>query len=50
MQLPEACLLDLDGVLIDTEGLHSEAWTKAASLFGEHLTEEQLMMLKNLLH
>ena len=46
MQLPEACLFDLDGVLLDTEGLHSQAWSKAAASFGTKLSENQLMHLK----
>ncbi|WP_320667764.1 HAD family phosphatase [Prochlorococcus sp. MIT 1307] len=46
MNLPKACLLDLDGVLLDTEELHSEAWSKAAAIYGTKLSEEQLMLLK----
>jgi hypothetical protein len=26
MGLPAACLFDLDGLLLDTEPLHSQAW------------------------
>ena len=46
MQLPEACLFDLDGVLLDTEDLHSQAWSKAAEVCGAKLNEEQLILLK----
>ncbi len=46
MQLPEACLFDLDGVLLDTEDLHSEAWSEAAKSFGTELRDDQLILLK----
>ncbi len=46
MCLPKACLFDLDGLLIDTEPLHSEAWASAANFFGTTLSEAQLMSLK----
>ncbi len=46
MDLPQACLFDLDGLLIDTEPLHGEAWSKAASIFGAKLSEDQLMKLR----
>ncbi len=46
MLLPHACLFDLDGVLIDTEPLHSRAWKEAAASFGTKINEEQLKLLK----
>jgi len=46
MHLPAACLFDLDGLLLDTEPLHSEAWQQAAQRFGLHLTVEQLLALR----
>jgi HAD superfamily hydrolase (TIGR01509 family) len=46
MPLPAACLFDLDGLLLDTEPLHSEAWQRAAHSFGLHLTGEQLLALR----
>ena len=46
MDLPEACLFDLDGVLLDTESLHGQAWSHTASAFGTKLSKSQLMMLR----
>ena len=46
MNAPQACLFDLDGVLLDTESLHSQAWSEAARNFGAKLTTKQLMLLK----
>ena len=46
MKRPVACLFDLDGLLLDTENLHGEAWYKAAASFGTELTQEQLLMLR----
>ena len=46
MDFPKACLFDLDGVLLDTEGLHKKAWFKTADTFGTKLSEEQLMQLQ----
>lgn len=46
MHFPQACLFDLDGVLLDTEGLHSEAWLRTAAIFGTKLSEDQLLKLK----
>ena len=43
---PLACLFDLDGLLLDTEPLHSEGWSGAAAHFGGQLSEEQLQQLK----
>ncbi len=43
---PEACLFDLDGLLIDTEPLHGKAWSEAAKAFGENLSESQLKLLR----
>ncbi len=44
--LPEACLFDLDGLLLDTEPLHAQAWSQTASLLGQKLNENQLIALK----
>ena len=46
MYLPQACLFDLDGVLLDTEELHSEAWSKSAAEYGIILTLDQLNSLR----
>ena len=46
MQLPAACLFDLDGLLLDTEPLHAEAWQQAASHFGRPLAAHELMALR----
>ena len=46
MPLPAACLFDLDGLLLDTEPLHSEAWQQAAHHFGLGLTAPQLLGLR----
>ncbi len=46
MDLPKACLFDLDGVLLDTEKLHSAAWSKAAASYETELSEDQLRLLK----
>ena len=46
MQQPAACLFDLDGLLLDTEPLHAEAWQRAASHFGRPLTPAELMSLR----
>ncbi|BEV36394.1 HAD family phosphatase [Synechococcus sp. M16CYN] len=45
-QLPTACLFDLDGLLLDTESIHSTGWSKAAAHFGTELNEAQLLKLK----
>ncbi|MFM7651430.1 MAG: HAD family hydrolase [Vulcanococcus sp.] len=46
MQQPAACLFDLDGLLLDTEPLHAEAWQRAASHFGRPLDPAELMSLR----
>lgn len=46
MGCPAACLFDLDGLLLDTEPLHSEAWLQAAGHFGLTLNSEQLLGLR----
>jgi HAD superfamily hydrolase (TIGR01509 family) len=46
MPVPAACLFDLDGLLLDTEPLHSEAWHQAAHHFGLGLTVDQLLALR----
>jgi len=46
MSAPAACLFDLDGLLLDTEPLHSLAWSQAAEHFGVPLDERQLLALR----
>jgi HAD superfamily hydrolase (TIGR01509 family) len=46
MNDPAACLFDLDGLLLDTEPLHSEAWQQAADHFGLILSVDQLLALR----
>ncbi|MEY3463127.1 MAG: hypothetical protein RLZZ468_905 [Cyanobacteriota bacterium] len=46
MDAPAACLFDLDGVLLDTEPLHSQAWQRAADHFGLELSPSQLLALR----
>ena len=43
---PKAFLFDLDGVLIDSEPLHGQAWKETASLFNLNLTHSQLKLLR----
>ena len=46
MVRPAACLFDLDGLLLDTEPLHAEAWQHAASHFGRPLATHELLALR----
>jgi beta-phosphoglucomutase-like phosphatase (HAD superfamily) len=46
MEPPAACLFDLDGLLLDTEPLHGQAWRQAAARFGTHLDDRQLLQLR----
>jgi len=46
MELPAACLFDLDGLLLDTEPLHGRAWQQAASHFGRPLSSRELLSLR----
>ena len=43
---PKAILFDLDGVLIDSEPLHGQAWKETAALFNLNLTHSQLKLLR----
>ena len=43
---PKAFLFDLDGVLIDSEPLHGQAWKETAAIFGLNLTYSQLRLLR----
>ena len=43
---PKAFLFDLDGVLIDSEPLHGQAWKETAALFDLNLTNTQLKLLR----
>jgi pseudouridine 5'-phosphatase len=46
MPLPAACLFDLDGLLLDTEPLHAQAWQEATETFGLSLRADQLLALR----
>lgn len=46
MGIPAACLFDLDGLLLDTEPLHAQAWRQAAAHFGLALSEGELLSLR----
>lgn len=46
MSAPAACLFDLDGLLLDTEPLHSLAWQRAAEAYGLELQPQQLLQLR----
>jgi beta-phosphoglucomutase-like phosphatase (HAD superfamily) len=46
MRRPAACLFDLDGLLLDTEPLHSAAWQQATRQFGLDLSLDQLLALR----
>ena len=46
MAHPAACLFDLDGLLLDTEPLHAQAWQQAAQHFGRPLGDPELMQLR----
>ena len=43
---PKAFLFDLDGVLIDSEPLHGQAWKETAALYDLNLTNNQLKLLR----
>ena len=43
---PKAFLFDLDGVLIDSEPLHGQAWEKTASVFNLKLSPDSLRLLQ----
>ena len=43
---PKAFLFDLDGVLIDSEPLHGQAWKETAGFFDLNLTQSQLKLLR----
>ena len=43
---PKAFLFDLDGVLIDSEPLHGQAWKETAAFFKLNLTSSQLKLLR----
>ena len=46
MTRPAACLFDLDGLLLDTEPLHGQAWQQAARHFGADLGDGDLLQLR----
>ena len=46
MPMPAACLFDLDGLLLDTEPLHAQAWREAAGQFAITLSERDLLHLR----
>jgi len=43
---PAVCLFDLDGLLLDTEPLHGQAWLEATSAYGLTLASDQLLALR----
>lgn len=46
MPIPAACLFDLDGLLLDTEPLHAQAWREAAGRFSLALNDRDLLHLR----
>lgn len=46
MTRPAACLFDLDGLLLDTEPLHAQAWREAAASFHRPLSDAELLLLR----
>ena len=46
MTRPAACLFDLDGLLLDTEPLHAQAWREAAASFRRPLSDAELLQLR----
>ena len=46
MTRPAACLFDLDGLLLDTEPLHAQAWREAAAAFRRPLSDAELLVLR----
>lgn len=44
--MPDACLFDLDGLLLDTEPLHAQAWREAAAHFALTLSARDLLHLR----
>ncbi len=43
---PQAIFFDLDGLLLDTEPLHGQAWARTAEILGSRLTPSQLILLR----
>jgi len=46
MEFPEAILFDLDGVLLDTEPLLTNAWSETAKEYNHYLSKDKLLELK----
>ena len=44
--MPAGCLFDLDGLLLDTEPLHGQAWAQAVGQFGGSASAELLLGLR----
>ena len=44
--MPAGCLFDLDGLLLDTEPLHGQAWAEAVGQFGGSASTELLLQLR----
>ena len=44
--MPAGCLFDLDGLLLDTEPLHGQAWAEAVGQFGGSASAEMLLGLR----
>ncbi len=46
MNVPAACFFDLDGVLLDTEPIHENAWRNTAKHYGKELSQQELNRIK----
>ena len=46
LDLPSGCLFDLDGLLLDTEPLHAEAWAGTIEYFGASVPDGLLLSLR----
>lgn len=47
-ELPQACIFDLDGVIVDTATYHYEAWKRLANSLGFDFSHEQNEQLKGI--
>jgi len=46
MEFPEAILFDLDGVILDTEPILSEAWSETSKEYNHDLSQDNLNELR----